>query len=435
MNIAVVGTGYVGLVTGACFADTGNDVICVDNDPKKVRMLKENRIPIFEPGLRDIVERNAKEKRLLFTIDLGEGVRNSSVVFIAVGTPSDKDGSADLSAVLSVAGEIGSLMNSYKVIVVKSTVPVGTCDKVREVIKKKTKHDFDVVSNPEFLKEGAAIDDFMKPDRIIVGTENLRSAEIMKELYSPFMRTGKPIIMMDLRSSELTKYASNGLLATKISFMNEMARLCDKVGANVDMVRMGMGSDSRIGHQFLFPGAGFGGSCFPKDVRAMVSTAKEHGLHFKVLESVNTVNDEQKRILADKVKAHFKAGLKGKKIAVWGLSFKPNTDDIREAPSLVIIDELLKEGASVSAYDPEAIENTQAVLKGKVEFVSNNYEALKGADGLVIVTEWSVFRRPDFDRMKRLLKEAVIFDGRNIYDPAEMKAMGFKYFSMGRPSV
>jgi len=435
MKISVVGSGYVGLVTGACFADSGNDIICVDNDKNKIAMLKENRIPIYEPGLRDIVERNVEEGRLKFTTDLEEGVKDSLIIFIAVGTPSDTDGSADLSAVLSVAGNIGEIMNGYKIVVVKSTVPVGTCDKVREAIKAKTKEDFDVVSNPEFLKEGAAIDDFLKPDRVVVGTDNVRTAEIMKELYSPFVRTGNPVIIMDQRSSELTKYASNGLLATKISFMNEIARLCDKVGANVDKVRMGVGSDSRIGYQFLFPGAGFGGSCFPKDVRAMVATGKEHGIDMKVLESTNLVNDEQKKVISKKVKDHFKDDLKGKKIAVWGLSFKPKTDDIREAPALVIIDELLKSGAKVSAYDPEALENTKGVLKEKIGYEKNNYDTLKEADALIIATEWSVFRRPDFERMKKLMKQAVIFDGRNIYNPDEMKELGFRYFSIGRPAV
>lgn len=435
MKISVVGTGYVGLVTGACFADSGNDVVCVDNDSKKVKMLKENRIPIYEPGLRDIVERNAKEGRLRFTENLEEGVKNSLIVFIAVGTPSDVDGSADLSAVLSVAGHIGQIMDGYRIVVVKSTVPVGTCDKVREVIKAKTKQDFDVVSNPEFLKEGAAIEDFIKPDRVVVGTDNVRTAEIMKELYSPFVRTGNPIIIMDQRSSELTKYASNGLLATRISFMNDIAKLCDKVGANVDMVRKGMGSDSRLGHSFLFAGSGYGGSCFPKDVRAMVSTGKEYGLNLQVLSAANKVNDEQKKVLADKIRDHFKDGLKGKKIAIWGLSFKPKTDDIREAPALVIIDELLKEGAQITAYDPEAIDNTKALLKDKITFASTNYEALKDADALAIVTEWSVFRRPDFEKMKSLMKSPVIFDGRNIYNIGTMKELGFSYSSIGRPST
>jgi len=435
MKLAIVGSGYVGLVTGACFADSGNDVICVDNDSKKIEMLKSNKIPIFEPGLRDIVERNVREGRLIFTESLEEGVNNSLVVFIAVGTPSDVDGSADLSAVLSVAKEVGTLMDSYKIVVVKSTVPVGTCEKVKNVIREETKHDFDVVSNPEFLKEGAAIDDFVRPDRVVVGTDNIRTAEIMKELYSPFVRTGNPIIIMDQKSSELTKYASNGLLATKISFMNEMARLCDTVGANVDMVRTGMGSDSRIGHKFLFPGAGFGGSCFPKDVRAMVSTGKEHGLDMKVLDSVNIVNDEQKRILYNKINKHFKNDLKGKKIAIWGLSFKPKTDDIREAPALVLIEDLLKAGANVTAYDPEAADNTKKVFSDKIEYATNNYNALKGCDALVVVTEWSMFRRPDFEKMKGLMKSRVIFDGRNIYTPQIMKEKGWCYFSMGRPVV
>jgi len=433
MKLAIVGSGYVGLVTGACFADSGNDVICVDNNKRKIEMLKDNRIPIFEPGLRDIVERNAKEGRLKFTESLEEGVKNSLVIFIAVGTPSDIDGSADLSSVLKVASDIALCMNGYKILVVKSTVPVGTCEKVREIVKSKTKIDFDVVSNPEFLKEGAAIDDFVKPDRVVVGTDNVRTAEIMKELYSPFVRTGNPIIIMDQKSSELTKYASNGLLATKISFMNEMARLCEKVGANVDMVRMGMGSDSRIGYQFLFPGAGFGGSCFPKDVRAMVSIGKQQGVNTKVLEAVNIVNEDQKKVLPNKLKIYFNNNLKGKKIAIWGLAFKPKTDDIREAPSLVLIDELLKMGAKVTVYDPEANQNCKGIFKDKIEYAENNYDALRDAEALVVVTEWSQFRRPDFDRMKNLMKENVIFDGRNIYNPIEMKEMGFTYFSIGRP--
>jgi UDPglucose 6-dehydrogenase len=435
MKIAIVGTGYVGLVTGACFADSGNDVICVDNDLKKIAMLKENRIPIFEPGLRDIVERNVKEGRLKFTDNLEESVKNSLIIFVAVGTPSDMDGSADLTAVLSVASDIGKFMNGFKIVVVKSTVPVGTCDKVKGVIKAKTKHDFDVVSNPEFLKEGAAIDDFVRPDRVVIGTDNVRTAEIMKEIYAPYVRTGNPIIVMDQRSSELTKYASNGLLATKISFMNELAKLCEKVGANVDMVRIGMGSDSRIGHQFLFPGAGFGGSCFPKDVRAIVSTGKSFGLNLKVLKSVNEVNDDQKKFLAEKVLGYFGKDAKGKKIAIWGISFKPKTDDIREAPSLVVIDELLKAGVKISVYDPEAMENIKSVLGETVSYAENNYDVLKDADALVVVTEWGVFRRPDFERMKSLMRKPVVFDGRNIYNPHELKELGFTYFSIGRPPV
>lgn len=433
VKIAVIGTGYVGLVVGTCLAETGHDIVCVDSDSSKIDMLKRGEIPIYEPGLEELIQRNVQEERLAFTTDLHEAVANSLVVFIAVGTPSDDDGSADLCNVLDVAREIGRAMNGYKIIVNKSTVPVGTADKVRQVIAAETREEFDVTSNPEFLKEGAAIDDFMKPDRIIIGTDDVRVAELMKEMYAPFVRTGRPIIVMDVRSAELTKYACNAMLAARISFINEIANVCERVGADVDKVREGMGTDSRIGFAFLFPGIGYGGSCFPKDVRAVVRSAAEVGYEFRTLKAANAVNEQQKLVLVDKILAHFNGEIRAKVFAIWGLSFKPRTDDMREAPSIAIINALLERGAVVRAHDPVAGKVAAHVLPPTVELVARNYDALRDADALVISTEWNEFRRPDFNRMATLMKGRVIFDGRNIYNPRTMKELGFTYYSIGRP--
>jgi UDPglucose 6-dehydrogenase len=432
MKIAVVGTGYVGLVLGACMAESGNDVVCVDKDTKKVAMLRRGKIPIYEPGLEEIVKRNKTEGRLVFTTDLAKGVRVSDVVFIAVGTPQGEDGSADLRHVMGVAKEIARAMNGYKVIVDKSTVPVGTAEKVREVVRRETTHPFSVVSNPEFLKQGAAVDDFMKPDRVVIGAEDPRAAEIMVKLHKPFTRTGAPIMVMDCASAELCKYASNAMLATKISFMNEIANVCDMFGADVDRVRQAVGADRRIGTSFLFPGVGYGGSCFPKDVKALVKFSSDKKYDFKILKAVDQVNDYQKRVLVKKIDAHF-GSLKGKTIAVWGLAFKPKTDDMREAPAIPIIEALLAKGAKIQAHDPEAMPIAKAIFGSKVSFTAKNYDALKGADALAIVTEWQEFREPDFARMKKLMRMPVIFDGRNIYQPDQMKTLGFTYFSIGRP--
>ncbi len=438
MKVCVIGTGYVGLVAGACFAECGNEVICVDIDKEKIENLKKGIIPIYEPGLEEIVKKNVKDGRLEFTTDIADAVKKSLFIFIAVGTPSDEDGSADLKAVLGVAREIGRHINGFKIIVDKSTVPVGTADKVKAAIKEVTKEEFDVVSNPEFLKEGAAIDDFMKPDRIVIGADNVRTAELMKELYSPLNRTSDRVLIMDVRSAEMTKYAANAMLATRISFMNEIANLCDRVGADVDSVRRGIGTDSRIGSSFLFPGVGYGGSCFPKDVKAVVATAREYGYKFKILESVEDVNVAQKRVLAEKIISYFsqknpdKDNFKGYKIAVWGLSFKPKTDDMREAPAITIINILLEKGFKVSVYDPEAIIQTKKIFGDKIEYGKTDYSVLSDADALAIITEWNEFRRPDFDKIKASLKNPVIFDGRNIYDPVKMKNLGFEYFSIGR---
>lgn len=435
MKLAIVGTGYVGLVTGACFADGGNDVICVDIDCQRVEGLKQAQVPFYEPGLADIVARNLREERLTFTLDLAAAVKKSLVVFICVGTPSKGDGSADLSAVMKVAAEIGRAMDGYKIVVNKSTVPVGTGDAVRAEITRHTQQEFDVVSNPEFLKEGAAIDDFLKPDRVVVGCDNVRVAALMKELYAPFVRTGKPILTMDIRSAEMTKYAANCLLATKVTFMNEMASLCERVGADIEMVRIGIGSDSRIGPSFLFPGAGYGGSCFPKDVRAMIDIGRAAGYEPRITAAVDQANEAQKRHFGEKIVGHFGGQLAGKKIAIWGLSFKPKTDDMREAPSIAVMEMLLEKGARVAAYDPEAMANAQKIFGSRIQYCRNNYEALEGADALAILTEWSVFRNPDFGRMKGLLKTPLIFDGRNLYDLQEMKQLGFHYFCVGRPAV
>ncbi|MBI1852314.1 MAG: UDP-glucose/GDP-mannose dehydrogenase family protein [Planctomycetes bacterium] len=434
MKIAVIGTGYVGLVAGTCFAESGNTVICVDNDEKKVRALLDGKIPIYEPGLDELVKRNVSEERLFFSMDLADAVRKSTIVFVAVGTPQGEDGSADLRHVLGVANEIGKAMDGYRAIVIKSTVPVGTNKKVRDVIAAVTTQVFDVVSNPEFLKEGAAIEDFMKPDRVVIGTSEPRVAEIMKELYQPFVRTGKPIMVMDEASAELTKYAANAMLATRISFMNEIANLCERVGADVNRVREGMGSDSRIGFPFLFPGVGYGGSCFPKDVQALVRTAAEFGYETKIVNAVESVNRDQKRVLFEKVKKHFgEKNLKGKTFAVWGLAFKPRTDDMREAPSITLIDSLLAAGAKVRASDPEAIDMAWRLYGDKITYCHKNYEACEGADALVIVTEWNEFRRPDFDKLKSLLKNPVVFDGRNIFEPKRLRSMGFTYYGIGMP--
>ncbi len=440
MKVTVVGSGYVGLVTGACFAEMGNDVYCVDIDNKKIENLKKGVLPIYEPGLEEIVKRNYSGGRLHFTTDIKEGLDDALFMFIAVGTPPDEDGSADLQHVLSVAREIGRKMEKYVIIVNKSTVPVGTADRVREAVREeltkrgRTELEFDVVSNPEFLKEGAAIEDFMRPDRIIVGTDNVRTGELIKELYAPFVRNGHPIFIMDVRSAELTKYAANAMLATRISFMNELSRLCEISGADIESIRQGIGSDTRIGMPFLYAGLGYGGSCFPKDVKALIQTSKEFGLEARVLMAVEDINHEQRMRFAEKVKKHFGGDVKGKTFAVWGLSFKPQTDDMREAPAIDIIGELRKAGAKFRAHDPVAMEVAQSIIGDKgVEYMKNYYDALEGADALLLLTEWNQFRRPDYDRMKSLLKQPLIFDGRNQYDPAKMKELGFTYYCIGRP--
>ena len=431
MKIAVVGTGYVGLVAGACFAESGNDVVCVDNVDAKVRMLRRGKMPIYEPGLEELVRRNRTEGRLTFTTNLPKAVRESAIVFIAVGTPQGDDGSADLQYVLDVARDIARAMNGYKVIVDKSTVPVGTSEKVREVVRRETTHPFSVVSNPEFLKQGAAIEDFMKPDRVVVGAEDPRARDLMLELYSPFTRTGAPIMVMDCASAELTKYAANAMLATRISFMNEVANVCELVGADIDHVRKAIGADRRIGTSFLFPGVGYGGSCFPKDVKALIRFAAEQKYDFKILQAVQSVNSCQKARLFAKIKKHF-GGVKGKTVAVWGLAFKPYTDDMREAPSIPLIEALLNGGAAVQAYDPEAAAVAKGIFGSAVTYAGSNYDALKGADCLAIVTEWNEFRRPDFARMRSLMRSPVVFDGRNLFTPEQMKQNGFTYYSIGR---
>lgn len=434
MKIAVIGTGYVGLVSGTCFAETGNTVTCVDVDAQKVEKLSNGQITIYEPGLEVLFERNSRQERLFFTTDLEEGIKDAQIIFLALPTPPGADGSADLSFVLKVAEDLSKIITDYKVIVDKSTVPVGTAEKVEEVLSKNLDESlFDVVSNPEFLREGVAVDDFLKPDRVVIGTSSPKAESIMMKLYEPFVRQGNPIIIMDERSAEMTKYAANSYLATRITFMNEIANLCDRLGADVDMVRRGMGSDSRIGKRFLFPGVGYGGSCFPKDVKALAKTADEQDYDFRILDSVMAVNEKQKQILSDRVKARFGENLEGKKIAIWGLAFKPNTDDIREAPALTIIDDLLAAGADILAYDPEAMDNVKAIYGDKIKFVSNQYDALDDADALCVVTEWSAFRTPDYDKMKSLLKNPIVYDGRNIYDSMDMKKMGFEYQSIGRP--
>ena len=445
MNIAVIGTGYVGLVTGTCFAETGNMVTCVDIDAEKVKKLSSGQITIFEPGLEKLFERNGKEGRLKFTTSLKDGIEDAKVIFLALPTPPDGDGFADLRFVLNVAEDLGTLLKEgdYKIIVDKSTVPVGTADKVHETILNSAQKSgienaenlFDVVSNPEFLREGVAVDDFMKPERVVIGTDSERAKKVLGELYAPFVRQGNPVIFMDERSAELTKYAANSFLATKISFMNEIAQLCERLGADVDLVRKGMGSDARIGKRFLFPGIGYGGSCFPKDVQALSKSSHKVDYDFKILEAVMEVNEKQKVHLMPKLKSYFNNELKGKKIGLWGLAFKPNTDDIREAPALRVIKELIFEGASVVAYDPEAMPNVKREIGDKIAYAENQYEALRDADALVIATEWSEFRTPDFNKIKSLLKNPVIFDGRNLFELYQMEECGFHYVSVGRRVV
>jgi UDPglucose 6-dehydrogenase len=432
MRIAVVGTGYVGLVAGTCLAESGNNVTCVDIDEGKIAKLKGGAVPIYEPGLEELLRRNARDGRLQFTTDFAQGIPNSQVVFIAVGTPPGQNGEADLKYVLAAATSIGEHMTGYTVIVDKSTVPVGTARQVAEAIRKVTRHEFDVVSNPEFLKEGAAIEDFLRPDRVVIGSESRRAAEMMDEVYGPFVRTGNPILHMDVASAELTKYAANAMLATRISFMNEIANICSMVGANIDAVRRGIGSDVRIGSKFLFAGIGYGGSCFPKDVQAIVRTAAERGYDFRILKAVESVNESQKRLLVDRIQARFGKDLRGKRFAVWGLAFKPNTDDMREAPSVAVIQGLLDAGAKVTAFDPEAAEECKKHHLGdRIDYADVPMAALEGADALVLVTEWNEFRRPDFEAVKATLKSPVIFDGRNIYSRATLEKLGFEYFGVG----
>ena len=437
MNIAIVGTGYVGLVSGTCFAETGNNVICIDIDPKKIDTLKNGETPIYEPGLEALLKRNIKEGRLHFTTQLAEGIKEAQFIFLALPTPPGEDGAADLKYVLGVAEHLSELITEYKVIINKSTVPVGTAEKVAAILAKKLDLSlFDVVSNPEFLREGVAVDDFLKPDRVVVGTSSARARKLMEELYQPFVRQGNPIFFMDERSSEMTKYAANSYLAMRISFMNEMANLCEAAGANIDHVRIGMGSDSRIGKRFLFPGVGYGGSCFPKDVQALALTAKQLNYNFKLVETVMQVNDLQKSILGSKIKNYFNQDLNGKTIAIWGLAFKPETDDIREAPALSLIEELLAAGAKVKAFDPEAMANVkQTIGEHSIYFAQNAYDAIEHADALAIVTEWSEFRNPNFEKIKSLLKSKAIFDGRNVFSLEKMKEEGFYYESIGRTTV
>lgn len=435
MNIGVVGTGYVGLVTGTCFAEMGNHVVCVDIDQAKVDSMKQGKIPIYEPHLDVLFERNIRQNRLSFTTQLADAVKHSSIIFLALPTPPGEDGSADLSYVLGVADQLGKMLEGYKIIINKSTVPVGTAEAVRDAIAKNYKGEFDVISNPEFLREGFAVDDFMKPDRVVIGTRSEKAKKVMGELYAPFLRQGNPIYFMDERSAELTKYAANSFLATKITFMNEVANLCEKVGANVDAVRIGIGSDDRIGKRFLFAGIGYGGSCFPKDVQALEHTSGKYGYDFSILQSVMSVNNKQKMLLAEKVLEYYGGNVKGKRFALWGLAFKPDTDDIREAPSLYIIDMLIKAGATIRAFDPEAMSNVKKQIGDKIEFANDEYHALEGADALLIATEWSAFRTPDFDKMQSTLKSKVIFDGRNLYEPQKMQEAGYYYNSIGRQTV
>jgi UDPglucose 6-dehydrogenase len=435
MKIAVVGTGYVGLVTGTCFAETGNTVTCVDIDQTKVEKLANGQITIYEPGLEKLFLRNLREERLKFTTSLAEGIADARIIFLALPTPPGEDGSADLKYILGVAEDLGKILKDYKVIVDKSTVPVGTAEKVRDMIARNCQCEFDVVSNPEFLREGVGVEDFMKPDRVVIGTESEKARKIMGDLYAPFVRQGNPVIYMDEKSAELTKYAANSFLATKISFMNEIARLCELLGADVDMVRRGIGSDDRIGKRFLFPGIGYGGSCFPKDVQALVRSASDVNYDFKILDAVMDVNEEQKVYLFPRIKKYFNDDLAGKKIAIWGLAFKPNTDDIREAPALYLIDELLKAGASVVAFDPEAMKNVRDVVGDKISFTESQYDALNNCDALIIATEWSEFRTPEFEKMTERMKNKVIFDGRNVFDLAQMKELGFYYESIGRKTI
>jgi UDPglucose 6-dehydrogenase len=435
VNISVIGTGYVGLVVGACLAETGNSVCCADIDKKKIDRLKKNDIPIYEPGLEPLVERNQKEQRLVFTTDLKEAIASADVIFIAVGTPPGEDGAADLKYVLQVAELIGRHMTKEIVVVTKSTVPVGSAAKVKAVVAKEAKFPFHVCSNPEFLKEGDAVEDFMRPDRVVLGVDSAHARKVMSDLYAPFVRTGKPVLLMDISSAEMTKYAANGMLATRISFMNEIANLCDKVGANVDFVRRGIGSDSRIGQSFLFPGPGYGGSCFPKDVKALVRMGAESGVPLDVLAAVESANERQKTILLAKIHCALGDELSGRRVAVWGLAFKAGTDDMREAPALTLIEALLDEGVSVCAHDPAALDHARSLLGNRIDYAETNYEALSGADALVVVTDWNEYRHPDFERVKRTLKQPVIVDGRNLYDVEKMRELGVRYHSIGRPSA
>ncbi|MBY0231266.1 MAG: UDP-glucose/GDP-mannose dehydrogenase family protein [Gemmataceae bacterium] len=432
MRIAVVGTGYVGLVTGTCFSDTGHDVTCIDKDARKVQMLKDGRIPIYEPGLEEMVQRNVADGRMTFTTSLPEGIASAQVVFIAVGTPQRDDGAADLSIVWAVAEELAAAMNGPKLVVVKSTVPVGTNAELLRRLTAKSRHPVECASNPEFLKEGSAIEDCMKPDRVVVGVRSPQAAATLREIYATFLRTEKPFLVMTPESAEMTKYVANAMLATKISFINEMANLCEKVGADIDDVRRGIGHDARIGFQFLFPGPGYGGSCFPKDIRALTYLASSHGMHVKMMDAVDSINERQKQVLADKVEAHFGKDLSGKTLAVWGLAFKPRTDDIREAPALALIDRLLAAGAKLRVHDPEAMDNVKAIYGTKLVYCDKPYGALEGADGLVLVTEWQQFRNPDFELMRRLMTGHVVFDGRNIFDPKALATKGFAYHGIGR---
>ena len=432
MKLTIVGTGYVGLVAGTCFADSGNDVVCVDIDESKIATLRAGEMPIYEPGLEELISKNVREKRLSFSTDLAGSVGQSEVVFIAVGTPEGETGDADLQHVLAAAVDIGRALRRYTVIVVKSTVPVGTADKVRDAVAKVTSQPFDVVSNPEFLKEGAALDDFLRPDRVVIGTSSERARAVMNELYTPFCRTEHRILFMDTRSAELTKYASNAMLATRISFMNDVAALCERIGADVDAVRRGMGADKRIGYPFLFPGVGYGGSCFPKDVKALVATAREHAIEFDLLRAVERTNDRQKRLLLQKAQKHY-GELAGRHFGIWGMAFKPKTDDMREAPALVMVEGLLGKGASLAVHDPVALDVARRHFGTRVRYAATPYEALEGADGLFVLTEWNDFRHPDFDRMKSLLRQPVVFDGRNVFDPGKMRERGFTYHGIGRP--
>ncbi len=435
MKIAVVGTGYVGLVTGTCFAETGNTVTCIDIDKEKVKKLQSGKITIYEPGLEQLFERNVKQERLFFTTNLEEGIRDAKIIFLALPTPPGEDGSADLKYILKVSDDLGALLSDYTVIVDKSTVPVGTADKVKDRIAAQAKVAFDVVSNPEFLREGVAVEDFMKPERVVIGTSSLQARKVMEALYAPFVRQGNPLVFMDERSAELTKYAANAFLATKISFMNEIANLCEMVGADVDSVRKGIGTDSRIGKRFLFPGIGYGGSCFPKDVQALAKSSEDAQYDFKILKAVMDVNALQKTRLIPHIKKYFNGDLKGKTIAMWGLSFKPHTDDIREAPSLYNIEELLAEGAIIKAHDPEGAENVKMLLGDKIQYCDTPYDSAENADAIFIATEWPEFRTPDFERLSSIVKQKVIFDGRNLYDLNAMKELGYAYFSIGREVV
>ena len=435
MNIAVVGSGYVGLVSGTCYAESGNEVFCVDIDTKRIAQLCEGKIPIYEPGLEELVRRNMKEGRLHFTTDVADAIKQSMVSYIAVGTPMSSSGAADLSAIFKAAEDIANAITGYHIIAVKSTVPVGTNDRVREIVGRVAKHRADVCSVPEFLKEGSAIEDFMRPDRVVIGSLSDQATAILRELHSPFTRTDNPILVMDPKSAEMTKYACNAMLALRISFINDIAQLCEAVGAEINNVRRGLGSDSRIGSSFLFPGVGYGGSCFPKDVQALIHTAAEKGLKFDLLQAAEDVNTRQKRHLVSRVKQHFGDDLKGRTFAIWGLAFKPRTDDMREAPSLVVVEELLRAGAAVRAHDPEALDNARRIFGNRISYHKTNYEALTGADALIILTEWNEFRHPNFQRIRSMLKEPVIFDGRNLYDPDLIKALEFKYYSIGRNPV